>query len=325
MGITSFYGAPLSEEAGTAVMEKAYELGVTHFDSAEVYTAQDANGNTVTNEERVGKFAAKIGRDKVTVATKYAPTMYPDRPACAPDTVKEAFEGSRKRLGLDYVDLYYLHRVPSNDALKSWMETCRDLVKEGKIKYLGLSEATAEQIRLAHAIHPLTAIQQEWSLLIRNLEGDLVPTCRELGIAIVAYSPMCRGFTSAQVKTQADWSKIGNEGGAAKGFQAICPHLSGDNVVENAKLLEPLEAKAKELGVTAAQLSLAWVQRQGVDVFPIPGTTKIANLESNVGACKLALDLPQDAFDALSNGVDWKKLQGDRYPERLIGACYDKK
>jgi len=319
MGLTSFYGKPLSVEACMAVLEKAFELGVTHFDSAEVYTGKDDDGNEVYNEERIGMFANKVGRDKVTVSTKYMP-MGPERSPCAPETVREAFEASRKRMGVDCVDLYYLHRIPSNDGLKSWMETCRDLVKEGKIKYLGLSEATAEHIRLAHTIHPLTAVQQEWSLLIRNLESEVVPLCRELGIAIVAYSPLCRGFTSGQVKTNDDWTKIGNGGGAATGFQSMCPHLSGDNVATNAKLLDPLEQKAKELGVTAAQLSLAWVQRQGEFVFPIPGTTKIANLESNTGAVKLALEMPQAVVDALSNTIDWKSLQGDRYPEAFMSS-----
>ncbi|CAE8607799.1 unnamed protein product [Polarella glacialis] len=226
---------------------------------------------------------------------------------------------------MDCVDLYYLHRIPGDDGLKSWMEAAKKLVAEGKCKYLGLSEATPAQIRAAHAIHPLTAVQQEWSLLIRNLEADVVPTCRDLGIAVVAYSPLCRGFTSALVKAPEDWAKIGNEGGAATGFQSGCPHLSGDNVSTNAQLLAPLEKKAAELGVTPAQLSLAWLHAQGADIFPIPGTTKVANLESNVGAAKLSQDVPKDIFDAISREVDHTKMQGDRYAEGMMGSCYEKK
>jgi aryl-alcohol dehydrogenase-like predicted oxidoreductase len=323
MGLTAFYGKPLADEAAVAVMERAYELGVTHFDTAEAYQGDDPDGTKRYNEEVVGKFAAKVGKDKITIATKYFPGE--DRAQCTPEQVRSALDGSLKRLGLDCVDLYYLHRIPSDEALTSWMETAKVLVQEGKCKYLGISEATAAQIRAAHAIHPLTAIQQEWSLLVRNLETELVPTCRELGIGIVAYSPLCRGFTSGLVKTKDDWSKVGNDGGAATGFQSMCPHLGGDNVAANAKLLQPLEEKAAELGVTPAQLSLAWVNAQGDDVFPIPGTTKLANLESNVGAAKLALTLSKDDFDSLGKQVDFAKLAGDRYPGHLQGMCFESK
>merc|ERR1712061_402072 len=171
------------------------------------------------------------------------------------------------------------------DGLKNWMQAAKKLVEEGKIKYLGLSEATAEEIEVAHAIHPLTAIQQEWSLVVRNLENDLVPVCKKLGIAVVAYSPLARGLTSGLVKKEEDWSKIGNEGGAASGFQMRCPYLTGDSLAANVKLLEPLEEEAQKLGVTPAQLSLAWLHAHGGDiVFPIPGTTKVANLEKNTSA-----------------------------------------
>jgi aryl-alcohol dehydrogenase-like predicted oxidoreductase len=323
MGLTAFYGVALEDERAMEVLQKAFELGVTHFDTAEMYQGKDAEGNHKYNEEIVGKFAAQVGRDKVTVATKYFPT--PEKVTCTPEMVRSSLEASLQRLGMDCVDLYYLHRIPSDEGLKSWMDTAKELVREGKCKYLGLSEATPAQIRAAHEIHPLSAVQQEWSMVVRNLEADVVPTCRELGIGIVAYSPLCRGFTSSIVKTAGDWSKIGNEGGAATGFQAMCPHLTGDNLVENAKLLAPLEAKAAEMSVTPAQLSLAWVQNQGADVFPIPGTTKVANLEANVNAAKLALELPPGITEALGAEVDWTKVQGDRYPEAFMGLCYEKK
>jgi len=270
-------------------------------------------------------FAAKVGRDKITVATKYFPMGSDEKVACTAEAVRSSLEASLKNLGMDYVDLYYLHRIPSDDGLKSWMEAAKELVAEGKAKYLGLSEATPAQIRTAHEISPLTAVQQEWSMLIRNLEADVVPACRELGIAIVAYSPLCRGLASGLVKTQEDWAKIGNQGGAATAFQSICPYTSGDNVSKNSSLLEPLREKAAELGVCASQLSLAWVQAQGVDVFPIPGTTKIKNLESNVGAVKLATEQPAEVFADLGSAVDFKQLSGDRYPEHFMPMCYEKK
>jgi len=325
MGLTAFYGPSMPDEEGVAVLEKALELGVTHFDTAEMYRGQDAEGNDKINEELVGKFAAKVGRDKITVATKYMPMGDDAKVVCAPEAVRSSLEASLANLGMDFVDLYYLHRIPGGDGLKNWMEAAKELVAEGKVKYLGLSEATPDQIKTAHQISPLTAVQQEWSMLIRNLEADVVPTCRELGIAIVAYSPLCRGMTSGLVKKQDDWAKIGNRSGAATGFQSMCPHITGDNLSKNAVLLEPLEAKAAELGVSASQLSLAWVQAQGEDVFPIPGTTKIKNLESNLGATKLALEQPAELFAELGNAVDFKQVSGDRYPEQFMPMCYEKR
>eukprot|EP00933_Yihiella_yeosuensis_P021507 TRINITY_DN17001_c0_g1_i2.p1 TRINITY_DN17001_c0_g1~~TRINITY_DN17001_c0_g1_i2.p1 ORF type:complete len:348 (-),score=71.14 TRINITY_DN17001_c0_g1_i2:145-1188(-) len=322
MGLTAAYGQPLSDDAAVEVMRKAFDLGVRHFDTAEVYQAKDADGVLRFNETVVGKFAAKVGRDKVTIATKYFPT--PDKASCTADQVADALTASLERLGIDCVDLYYLHRIPENDdSLKSWMEAASSLVKAGKCKYLGVSEATPAQIRLAHSIHPLTAVQQEWSILVRNLEAEIVPTCRELGIAIVAYSPLCRGLTSGLVKCEEDWMKIGNEKIATSPSQATCPHLGGANLEKNAKLLEPLEKRAAELSVTPAQLSLGWVQAQGVDVFPIPGTTKIANLESNVKGARLASELPADVFTSLADAVDFRKIAGDRYPEGIHKMSFE--
>jgi len=324
MGLTAFYGSAMSDEDGLQVLQKAFDLGVRHFDSAEMYRGTDAEGTQKFNEDLVGKFAAKVGRDKITIATKYMPMGDEAKQKCEEEAVRTSLSASLSKLGVDCVDLYYLHRIPMHEgALESWMQACKKLVDEGKIKYLGLSEATAGQIRAAHAIHPLTAVQQEWSMLIRNLEAEVVPTCRELGIGIVAYSPLCRGFTSGQVKTQDDWSKIGREGGNK--FQVGCPHLSGDNVAANAGLLDPLVKKAEELGATPAQLSLAWVQAQGEDVFPIPGTTKIPNLESNVQAAALATSLDAGIFQALGESVDFKKVSGERYPDSFVGMCFEKK
>jgi len=324
MGLTAFYGKPVEFEVAVAVLDKAYELGVKFFDTAEIYQTK-VEDKTLYNETLLGKWLAKGGKEDVVVATKYYPGGGPDRSKCSEEVVRAAVQASAERLGVDCIDLYYLHRVPQEEgALESFMKTMKALVAEGKIKYVGLSEATPAEVRFAHSIHPLTAIQQEWSMIIRSLEEELVPTCRELGIGIVAYSPLCRGFTSALVKKSEDWGKIGNDA-AGKGFQNLCPHLSGENLEGNAALLAPLEAAAAEAGVTPAQMSLAWVHAQGEDVFPIPGTTKIANLESNVQGAHLALKTPKEVFEKLGVDVDHKKVSGERYPEAIAGNTFDKR
>jgi len=323
MGLSAFYGPALPEEEGIKVLEKALELGVTHFDTAEIYVGKNAAGEESHNEVLVGKFLNKVGRDKVTFATKYFPSDE-TKSSFSDEIIRATLDASLQRLGQTSVDLYYLHRVPSMEGLQKWMTACKKLVEEGKIKYLGISEATVEEIRAAHAIHPLTAVQQEWSLVVRNLEKDLVPTCRELGIAIVAYSPLCRGLTSGLVKKQEDWSKIGNEGGAATGFQTMTPHLSGDNLTENVKMLAPLEEEAARLDVTPSQLSLAWVHAQGEDVFPIPGTTKVKNLESNVGAAHLALKLDPAVLTKVGP-KEAPELAGNRYPDGIQQLSFESK
>lgn len=312
MGLTAFYGKPVSDEQGVAVMQKAFDLGVTMFDTAEVYV-QKIGDKKYYNEELVGKFAAKVGRDKIQIATKYMPGG--PKQACSSRNLKDSVARSLQLLGTDYIDLYYLHRVPDEPGiLEAWMTSAKELVAEGKVKYLGLSEATPDEIRRAHAIHPLTAIQQEYSLLVRSLEASVVPVCRELGIAIVAYSPLCRGFATAKVKKADDWAKIGNEGGAKGGFQEqAVPMLAGDNIEKNAALLAPVEVAAEKNGATPSQVSLAWVQAQGDDIFPIPGTTKIENLTSNVEGAHLSLKLDKAVFVQLSKDVDVNAIQGDRY------------
>jgi len=239
--------------------------------------------------------------------------------------VRASVEASLERLGQPNIDLYYLHRIPGKDGLVSFMKACKKLVAEGKIKYVGLSEATAEEIRIAHSIHPLTAVQQEWSLVVRSLEAELLPTCRELGIAIVAYSPLCRGLTSALVKKDDDWSKIGNEGGAGAGFQKLAPHLNGENLEKNVKLLEPLEEEAGRLGVTPSELSLAWLHSHGGDiVFPIPGTTKLVNLEKNVNGATLSMTLSEDVVNKIGAPTA-AGFHGARYPEEMDHMSFDKR
>lgn len=324
MGLTVSRGRPVSDEHGVAVLQRAFDLGVTHFDTAEVYRTE-VDGVTLYNEELVGKFAAKVGRKNLTIATKYMPMGSKARASCEAASVRQSVEASLERLGTDYIDLYYLHRVPGKEGiLENWMTAAKVLAEEGKIKYLGLSEATPDEIRRAHAIHPLTAIQQEWSLMFRSLEQGVVPTCRELGIGIVAYSPLARGVATAKVKKAEDWSKIGNDGGAAS-FRRSAPYLEGENLEKNAALLAPLEELAEMHQVSPAQLSLAWVQAQGMDVFPIPGTTKFENLESNISAAALSLKMGNEVFDKLGAAVDASKIVGNRYADDLMGTTIEAK
>jgi aryl-alcohol dehydrogenase-like predicted oxidoreductase len=333
MGLTAFYGAAMQEEDACKVLEAAYECGVRHFDTAEIYAGKDSEGNPKHNEVAVGMFVKKKraeGCKDITVASKYFPGIVggggsPEKAACAPEQVRAAVDASLQRLGLDYIDLYYLHRIPGQEGMTQWMHTAKELVAEGKIKYLGISEASAETIRKAHTISPLTAVQQEWSLLVRNLEAELVPVCRELGVAIVAYSPMARGFTSATIKKAEDWQKVGTEdkNQDMPKFQTICPYLSGDNLEHNAKLLESLETQAATLGVSPAELSLAWVQLQGEDVFPIPGTTKPANVEKNTNAARLAMSGKVTPEIMAKIAIDPGAMKGDRYPGTMQERVFE--
>lgn len=325
MGLSAFYGAAVENEQANGVLRKAFDLGVRHFDTAEVYAGKNAAGEPVHNEQVVGAWLKTLSpeeRKEVSFATKYMPYT-DDKKPCTLDIVRKTLEASLARLGEPSVDLYYLHRCPGIEAVKSFAEACKVLIAEGKIKYYGLSEATPEEIRAAHSIQPLTAVQQEWSIVVRNLEKDIRPVCEELGIAIVAYSPLARGLASGLVKTDEDWSKIGNEGGAKGGFQSMCPYLQGDSLKSNVARLAGLESVAGKRGLPASQVSLAWLHRHGGDmVFPIPGTTKVANVETNAGAVALAADLSQEEMNAIGAQGE---LVGDRYPAQMQGMCFEQK
>ncbi|HEX7301941.1 aldo/keto reductase [Lentzea sp.] len=298
MGMSEFYGAG-DEQESIAVIHRALELGVTLLDTADMYGPH-------VNEELVGRAIAGR-RSDVVLATKFGivregggRSIRGDR-----DYVRSSVEGSLSRLGVDVIDLYYLHRVPADTPIEETVGAMAELVAEGKVRHLGLSEAGAETLRRAHAVHPITALQSEWSLWSRDIEAEIVPTARELGVGLVPYSPLGRGVLTGRFASSADFG----EGD----FRASNPRFSGDNLDANLKMVASLRALAEERGVTAGQLALAWVQHRGDDVVPIPGTKRIKYLEENVAAA--SLELSADDLAAIEAAVPASAVAGDRYPD----------
>lgn len=275
MGMSAFYGG--SDEAQSiAVIHRALDLGVTLFDTAEMYGPH-------TNEVLLGK-ALKGRRDQAFIATKFGINRQADGSAItdgSPANVRRAVEGSLSRLGVDCIDLYYQHRVDPNTPIEETVGAMAELVKEGKVRFLGLSEAAPATLRRGHAEHPITALQTEYSLWSREPEDELLATVRELGIGFVPYSPLGRGFLSGDIKSIDDL--------APDDFRRTNPRFSGDNFQKNLDLVAAVGAIAADKGVTAAQLALAWVLAQGEDLVPIPGTRRIATLEQNVAAADVVL------------------------------------
>ena len=288
MGMAAFYGQGLDEDQATAVIHRALDLGITLFDTAEMYGPH-------TNEVQVGRALADR-REKAFVATKFGIGYNADRTAMkvdgSPANVRRAIEGSLKRLNMDHVDLYYLHRVDPDTPIEETVGAMAELVTEGKVRFLGLSEAAPETLRKAHATHPITALQTEYSLWSREPEEEILATVRELGIGFVPYSPLGRGFLSGDIRSIEDL--------AADDFRRTNPRFMGENFQKNLDLVEAVKNLAQARGVTAAQLALAWVLAQGDDLVPIPGTRRIATLEDNAAAVDIALT-PEDmaAIDAI--------------------------
>jgi len=277
MGMSAFYGAPSDEATAQGVLARALELGVTLFDTAEMY-------GPYTNEELLGRaFAGK--RDKVFLATKFGIGYTADRTALkvdgSPVNVRRAIEGSLKRLNTDHVDLYYLHRVDPDTPIEDTVGAMAELVTEGKVRFLGLSEAAPETLRKAHATHPITALQTEYSLWSREPEDAILKTCEELGIGFVPYSPLGRGFLSGDIKSIDDLE----EGD----FRRTNPRFMGENFQKNIDLVNAVTQIATDKGVTAAQLALAWVLAQGEHLVPIPGTRRVRTLDDNIASADMVL------------------------------------
>jgi aryl-alcohol dehydrogenase-like predicted oxidoreductase len=278
MGMSEFYGAG-DEAESIRTIHRAIELGVTMLDTADMY-------GPYTNEQLVGK-AIRDRRDKVFLATKFGivrDASDPTRRSISgkADYVRTACEGSLKRLGVEHIDLYYQHRVDTSTPIEETVGAMADLVKAGKVRYLGLSEAGGANVRRAYAVHPIAALQNEWSLWSRDLEGNgQLAAARELGVSIVAYSPLGRGFLTGAITTPDDF--------APDDFRRSSPRFMGENFQKNLDLVRYVEQLAQQKGCTASQLALAWLLAQGSDVIPIPGTKRVKYLEENVGALNVKL------------------------------------
>ncbi|HVC87201.1 MAG TPA: aldo/keto reductase [Gaiellaceae bacterium] len=300
MGMSEFYGAGDEGEA-IATIHRALELGINFLDTADMY-------GPFTNEQLVGRAIAGR-RDKVVLATKFGNERNPDGSWIgingSPDYVRRACDASLERLGVDYIDLYYQHRVDLDTPIEETVGAMKELVDAGKVRQLGLSEAAPDTIRRAHAVHPITALQTEYSLWSRDPEDDLLPTVRELGIGFVAYSPLGRGFLSGQIKSLDDLEPAD--------FRRRGPRFQDENFRRNLGLVASVEELAAEKGVTPSQLSLAWVLAQGDDIVPIPGTKRVRYVEENAAAADLVLG-PDDLHRL---GVAFPKgvAAGDRYPD----------
>ncbi|HUY39287.1 MAG TPA: aldo/keto reductase [Candidatus Binataceae bacterium] len=305
MGMSAFYG-PRDEKESLATIDRSLELGCNFLDTADVYGPH-------TNEELVGK-AIKGRRDKFVIATKFAIVIGPGPNARSisgkPEYVKSACDASLKRLGIDTIDLYYQHRVDPNTPIEDTVGAMAELVKQGKIRYLGLSEAGANTLRRACKVHQITALQSEYSLWTRDPEDEILPACRELGIGLVAYSPLGRGFLTGQIKKFEDL--------AADDYRRFSPRFQGDNFGKNLELVARVEAIAKEKGCTAGQLALGWVMAQGEDIVPIPGTKRRTYLEENLGA--LGVKLTPAELKRIDEVAPKGVAAGLRYPEQMMSS-----
>ncbi|NEC50637.1 aldo/keto reductase [Actinospica acidiphila] len=304
MGMSFAYG-PADADASRATLERALERGVTLFDTADAYGAGD-------NERFLAPFLA-AHRDEVLIATKFALSIPPDDPTRRivrndPPYIRQAVEASLRRLDVDVIDLYYMHRRDVNVPVEETVGVMAELVREGKVKQLGLSEVTAGELRAAHAVHPIAAVQSEWSLFSRDIEAAVVPAARDLGVTLVPYSPLGRGFLTgsftdaAKDLTQDD-------------FRRTMPRFTGDNAAANAALLEPVRTVAERHGATPAQVALAWVHQQasvhGLPVVPIPGTRSPSRVDENTAATRITLtEADLDLLDPIAD-----KVTGTRYAD----------
>jgi aryl-alcohol dehydrogenase-like predicted oxidoreductase len=299
MGMSQSYG-PGDDDESLATIHRALELGVTFFDTADVYGPH-------TNEELVGRGLAGH-RDEVVLATKFGITkddLGTRSIDGRPEYARAACEGSLRRLGVEHIDLYYLHRVDPSVPIEETIGAMADLVAAGKVRHLGVSECSAATLRRAVAVHPIAALQSEWSLWSRDLEDELLPTCRELGVGVVPFSPLGRGFLTGQITSPSDFG--------ADDFRRDLPRFQGENFERNLDLVAKVRQLAEARGVTAGQLALAWVQAQGDDVVPIPGTKRRAYLEENVAAVGILLS--PDDLAAIEMVAPRGVAAGDRYPD----------
>ncbi len=304
MGMSEFYG-PAEEQESVATIHRAIDLGIAFLDTADIY-------GPFKNEELVGK-AIRGRRDQVIIATKFGIVRGPE-PSMrgvngSPAYVKSSCDASLKRLGIDTIDLYYQHRVDPKVPIEETVGAMADLVRAGKVRFLGLSEASAATLRRAHAMYPITALQTEYSLWSRDPEDDLLPTTRELGIGFVAYSPLGRGFLTGQIQRFEDL--------APDDYRRMSPRFQGENFEKNMELVRRIEAIAAGKGCSASQLVLAWVLSQGSDIVPIPGTKHRKYLEENAAAASITLTANE--LKRIDEAAPQGAASGTRYPAFMMG------
>ncbi len=305
MGMSDFYTTGLDEKESLATLERALEIGVTMFDTADVY-------GPLTNEALLGRFL-KGRRDKVFLATKFGIVRDPANPHARgtnghPDYVRQSVEGSLKRLGTDVIDLYYQHRPDPTVPVEDTVGALADLVREGKIRYIGLSEVSVSTLERANKVHPITALQTEYSLWSRDVEAEILPACERLGIGFVPYSPLGRGFLTGQIRSIDDLD--------ADDYRLASPRFQGDNFAKNLQLAEKIGELAQEKGVKPSQLALAWVLSRSENMVPIPGTKRRHYLEENIAA--LDVSLSEAEIAAIEAVFPFRVAAGDRYNTEMM-------
>ena len=305
MGMSFSYGPPKDKQEMISLLRTAVDRGITFFDTAEVY-------GPFTNEELVGEALSPL-RDRVVIATKFGFKLKPSGEAgwlgldSRPERIKQVAEGSLKRLKIDVIDLFYQHRVDPDVPIEDVAGAVKDLIQEGKVKHFGLSEAGVKTIRRAHAVQPVTALQDEYSLWWREPEAEVLPTLEELGIGLVAYSPLGRGFLTGKIDENA---KFGSSD-----FRATLPRFTPEALKANKAVVDLLGEIAKKKRATPAQIALAWLLAQKPWIVPIPGTTKLSRLEENIGS--VAIELTADDLREIDHAASKITVQGERYPEHL--------